>query len=144
MRVSAKTEYACIAMLELAAQCKSGEPVQIWRIAKRHGTPSRFLVHILLQLKGAGLVTSVRGTGGGYQLTRPPQDISLGEIMRIVDGRFEANQRTDGNSSSSPIAKVLTEAWKEVATVQHEMLDAISLADLLEQAQTPVEQMFYI
>ena len=68
MRVSAKTEYACIAMLELAAQYGSAEPVRIRRIAERHDVPPRFLVQILLQLKGAGLVASVRGAAGGYHL----------------------------------------------------------------------------
>ena len=64
MRISAKTEYACIAMLELASQYGSGTPVRIRRIAERHDVPPRFLVQILLQLKGAGLVTSVRGAAG--------------------------------------------------------------------------------
>ena len=66
MKVSAKTEYACIAMLELAAQYGSNEPVRIRKIAERHDVPPRFLVQILLQLKGAGLVSSVRGAAGGY------------------------------------------------------------------------------
>src|SRR5437868_6117456 len=61
VKVSAKTEYACIAMLELAASYGSGEPVRIRKIASEHGVPSRFLVQILLQLKGAGLVNSTRG-----------------------------------------------------------------------------------
>ena len=58
MKVSAKTEYACIAMLELAVSYGSGEPVRIRKIAEQHGIPSRFLVQILLQLNVAGLVTS--------------------------------------------------------------------------------------
>ena len=64
MIVSAKTEYACIAVLELAARHGRGEPVRIRDIADAHGIPSRFLVQILLQLKTAGLVQSVRGAAG--------------------------------------------------------------------------------
>ena len=79
MKISAKTEYACIAVLELAAQYGTGEPVRIRRIAERHDVPPRFLVQILLQLKGAGLVTSVRGAAGGYQLIQPPEQVSLGQ-----------------------------------------------------------------
>ena len=86
MRISAKTEYACIAMLELASQYGSGEPVRIREIAERHGVPPRFLVQILLQLKGAGLVASVRGAAGGYRLLSPPDQISLGRIMEVIDG----------------------------------------------------------
>ena len=84
VKVSAKTEYACIAMLELAASYGSGEPVRIRRIADEHGIPSRFLVQILLQLKGAGLVASTRGAAGGYQLTRPPGEISLATVMNVI------------------------------------------------------------
>src|SRR6187401_3716277 len=81
MIVSAKTEYACIAVLELAARHGSGEPVRIREIADAHGIPSRFLVQILLQLKGAGLVQSTRGATGGYALAKPPEAISLADVM---------------------------------------------------------------
>ena len=60
MNISARTEYACIAVLALAARHTSGQPVRIREIAEPHGIPSRFLVQILLQLKGAGLVEQVR------------------------------------------------------------------------------------
>ncbi len=89
MRISAKTEYACIAMLELASQYGSAEPVRIREIAERHGVPPRFLVQILLQLKGAGLVTSVRGAAGGYRLLNPPDEVSLGRIMEVIDGLLD-------------------------------------------------------
>src|SRR2546421_10062593 len=85
MRVSAKAEYACIAMLELAACHGEPQPVRIKAIADSHAIPQRFLVQILLQLKGAGLVTSVRGASGGYQLARPPAEISLADIINVVD-----------------------------------------------------------
>ena len=86
MKVSAKTEYACMAMLELAARYGSSEPVRIRTIADEHGIPSRFLVQILLQLKGAGFVASTRGASGGYQLVKKPEDISLGEVMAVIEG----------------------------------------------------------
>jgi Rrf2 family protein len=144
MRVSAKTEYACIAMLELASQYQTGEPVRIRRIAERHGVPPRFLVQILLQLKGAGLVASVRGAAGGYQLLSPPEEISLGRVMEIIDGQFEEKNQSAGDSSDSPIVKVLLHAWKEVAVQQHKMLNRITLADLLERAKEQDEQMYHI
>src|SRR5215475_6331543 len=80
VKVSAKTEYACIAMLELSASYGAHEPVRIRKIAEEHGIPSRFLVQILLQLKGAGLVTSTRGAAGGYQLAKAPEEITLAEV----------------------------------------------------------------
>jgi Rrf2 family protein len=144
MRISAKTEYACIAMLELASQNKSGEPVRIRKIAERHGVPPRFLVQILLQLKGAGLVTSVRGAAGGYQLLSPPEEISLGRVMEVIDGRFEEDNQNTNASPDSPIVKVLTQTWQEVAATQCRMLEAITLTDLLERAKETDEQMYHI
>ncbi|MEK6249372.1 MAG: Rrf2 family transcriptional regulator, partial [Planctomycetales bacterium] len=81
MKIGAKTEYACIAMLELADRFGTGQPVRIRDIADRQNIPSRFLVQILLQLKAAGLVSSTRGAAGGYQLIRDPDAITLAEVM---------------------------------------------------------------
>jgi Rrf2 family protein len=144
MRISAKTEYACIAMLELASQFGSGEPVRIRRIAERHSVPPRFLVQILLQLKGAGLVASVRGAAGGYQLLKPPQEISLGNVMEVIDGSQEESGPTSSASPDSPAVKVLMQAWKDVAAVQRKMLNQITLADLLERTKEQDERMYHI
>ena len=144
MRVSAKTEYACIAMVELAAHYGSSEPVRIRRIAERHDVPPRFLVQILLQLKGAGLVASVRGAAGGYHLVKPPQDISLGQVMEVIDGSPDEKGQTSSASPDSPAVKVLMQAWKEVSDVQRKMLEGISLASLLERAKAQDEQMYHI
>jgi Rrf2 family protein len=144
MRVSAKTEYACIAMLELASQFGTGEPVRIRWIAERHDVPPRFLVQILLQLKGAGLVGSVRGATGGYQLLKPPTEISLGQVMEVIDGSLEEDSQTSSASPESPAARVLIQAWKDVAAVQRKMLAGITLADLLDRAKAHGEQMYHI
>jgi Rrf2 family protein len=144
MRISAKTEYACIAMLELASQYGTGRPVRIRWIAERHNVPPRFLVQILLQLKGAGLVSSTRGASGGYQLLKPPQEISLGHVMEVIDGSTEEGGQPSGASPDSPAVKVLQQAWKDVAAVQHKMLDGISLADLLDRTKDLCERMYHI
>lgn len=144
MKISAKTEYACIAMLELASQYGSGEPVRIRRIAERHDVPPRFLVQILLQLKGAGLVSSVRGAAGGYHLIKPPDEVSLGQVIAVIDGSTDDNGRTSSASPDSPAVKVLTKTWKEVNAVQRQMLNNISLAELLKRVKEHDEQMYYI
>ena len=144
MKISAKTEYACIAMLELALHYGSGEPVRIRRIAERHDVPPRFLVQILLQLKGAGLVNSVRGAAGGYQLIKPPGEVSLGHIMEVIDGARDENGQTTSASPDSPAVKVLTQAWNEVTAVERKMLSDVTLADLLERARAQDEQMYHI
>ena len=133
MRVSAKTEYACIAMLELASQYGSDEPVRIRKIAERHSVPPRFLVQILLQLKGAGLVKSTRGAAGGYHLVRPPEEVSLGEVMQVVEGGTKHNGQTTNASPDSPAVKALSQAWKEVDAAERAMLNKITLAELVER-----------
>ena len=116
MRLSAKTEYAAIAVLELARNWTSDEPVRIRSIAAAHGVPSRFLVQILLQLKGAGLVTSTRGAAGGYQLARAPDEITLDDVFRIIEGPDElVTAVTQDLAGKSRTVSVLLDAWRMVA-----------------------------
>ncbi len=144
MKISAKTEYACIAMLELASRFGSGEPVRIRKIAERHDVPPRFLVQILLQLKGAGLVASTRGAAGGYHLLRPPEDVSLGEVMDVIEGEAKSNGQVSSASPESPAVKVLMQAWHDVDQVQRKLLRDITFAELLNRARDQDEQMYYI
>jgi Rrf2 family protein len=142
MRISAKTEYACIAMLELTVAYGAGEPVRIRNIADAHGIPSRFLVQILLQLKGAGYVMSTRGASGGYQLAKPPDEITLGEVMQVIDGQDEViRSSTSGDSAS---ARVLVAAWNEVAETEREMLHALTFSELASRQRKTAENMYYI
>lgn len=83
--LSQKARYALRAMLHLAARPK-GEPQQIADVAERANVPRKFLEQILLDLKRRGLVHSVRGRSGGYELGRPAKDINFAEIIRIIDG----------------------------------------------------------
>ena len=135
MKISAKTEYACIAMVELAANYGTGQPVRIRKIAERHDVPSRFLVQILLQLKGAGLVASTRGAAGGYHMVLPPSEISLGQVMEVVEGAEKSEERPTNASPDSAAVKVLQKAWHEVESVERDMLAKITFADLLEKAK---------
>src|SRR5215472_10332886 len=103
MRVSAKAEYACVAMIELAANYAEPQPVRLKAIADAHGIPQRFLVQILLQLKGAGLVVSSRGAAGGYQLARPPSEISLADIVRVVDSTLPSRPAAEAHDDSPTV-----------------------------------------
>src|SRR2546427_4504628 len=112
MRVSAKAEYACIAMLELAANHRQPQPIRVKAIADAHGIPPRFLVQILLQLKGAGLVGSVRGASGGYQLSRPPADIPLLKIVKAIDPPPRPPDYPRGPHSAA--VRAFRSVWKQV------------------------------
>ena len=142
MNVTARTEYACIAVMDLATSYGSGDPVRIGRIAETHGIPARFLVQILLQLKSAGMVSSTRGATGGYKLIRDPKEVSLGEVMSVVEGSRGLIESSA--TVKTPISDSLAQAWTEVATTEKDMLDAITLADLLEEATGQTEDMYYI
>jgi Rrf2 family protein len=141
VKISAKTEYACIAMLELAESYGSGEPVRIRTIADRHGIPSRFLVQILLQLKSAGLVASVRGASGGYQLLRSPDDVSLADVLSVIMGE---EPLPDISSARTPAARVLLRCWQKIDIARREILDSTTLADLVDQTKEEVHGMYYI
>jgi len=142
MKVAAKTEYACLAILELAARYGSGEPVRIRDIAEPHGIPARFLVQILLQLKSAGLVNSTRGAAGGYQLVKSPEEITLGQVMAVIEGA--ETEPTSNLSDTTPTAHVLLDAWRKIADVHRQMLASITFAELADQVRRTAEHMYYI
>lgn len=142
MTVSAKTEYACIAVMELATRWGSGELVRIRQIADAHGIPSRFLVQILLQLKGTGIVSSTRGAAGGYQLIKDPGEITLAEVMGVVEG--QNGRLTSNTAAPSPASQSLLAAWQKAADAQQEILDSVTFADLVDQVRGRTEDMYYI
>src|SRR5215472_14738763 len=86
MTISAKAEYACLAVLALARRAPNAAPLRIREISRGYGIPERYLVQILLQLKGAGLVASTRGASGGYRLARDASHISLNHVLTAIDG----------------------------------------------------------
>lgn len=142
MNVSARTEYACLALLELALRYESGQPVRVREIAAAHGIGPPFLVQILLQLKAAGLVASTRGAAGGYRLLRDPRDLSLGEVLRVIEGAPQA--ANGGAVAEGALSGALRTIWQRAASLERQLLDATSLADLLAQVREPAEPMFYI
>src|SRR5499426_4437114 len=86
VKVSTRGDYACRALLSLALRQEEGGPTSVRDIAERTGLPQPYLEQILLALKGAGLVRSKRGVGGGYVLARPPEEITLAQILAAVEG----------------------------------------------------------
>jgi Rrf2 family cysteine metabolism transcriptional repressor len=134
MRVSAKAQYACVAMLELGLNFQDSDPLQIKSIADAHGISQRFLVQILLQLKVAGLVVSVRGASGGYHLAKPPDRITLGEIIRAIDQQASVSSALDELNRSLSIDAVAS-ALHEVQERTEKLLEEITLEDLIRRAQ---------
>lgn len=142
MQLSAKTEYACIAVLELAVRHGTGGPVRIREIADPNGIPSRFLVQILLQLKSAGIVGSTRGAAGGYQLMKDPGDITLAEVMAASEGQISDPVSSAGQQT--PATRALFAAWNELAAAERELLESITFAQLAERTANQTDNMYYI
>jgi Rrf2 family protein len=134
VKVSAKAEYACVALVELASHHGDGQPVQIKTIAKAHGLSARFLVQILLQMKGAGLVASSRGAAGGYQLARQPETISLAEIINAID-RAPPRPAALNAMQSTSVVRSLREVWREISKEEQRILAKTSLADLVHRTK---------
>jgi Rrf2 family protein len=142
MKLSAKAEYGCVAILELAAKYGAAQPSRVKAIADAQGIPVRFLVQILLQLKGAGLVGSTRGAAGGYQLSRPPEKISLGEVISAIDPPQHLSK--EASSHASPAALVLRGIWQEIQAEEQRLLEKVSVADLLRKIHEPSELSYQI
>lgn len=129
MRVSAKSDYAIRAAVELAA---AGDgPVKGERIAQAQEIPSNFLENILSDLRNAGIVASRRGADGGYWLARPAEDVSLADVIRAVDGPL-ANVRgvRSEQIAYKGSAEPLREVWVAVRASLRSVLEQVSLADL--------------
>jgi len=135
VRVSAKGEYAIRAMLELAlSDVEALRPIQ--DIAARQGIPQRYLEQVLLQLKRAGLLHSRRGSSGGYRLGRPPERISVGDVLRAVEGApgLDLSRRASRAGPEDP-AGDLSELWREVADAVSTVVDRVTLDDLRRRAE---------
>ena len=129
MRVSAKSDYAIRAAVELAA---AGEgPVKGERLAQAQEIPSNFLENILSDLRNAGIVASRRGADGGYWLARPAAEVSLADIIRAVDGPL-ANVRgvRSEQVAYQGSAEKLRDVWVAVRASLRGVLENVTLADL--------------
>jgi Rrf2 family protein len=131
VRVSAKTDYAIRAALELAA-AEDGKPVKGERIATAQSIPLRFLENILMQLRHAGLVESRRGADGGYRLAKPAPDVTLADVIRAIDGPLA------GVSGARPetlgfegVAEPMRDVWIAVRASLRNVLERVTLAEVI-------------
>ncbi len=138
VKVSTRGDYASRALLSLALHLDEAGPTSVRDIAERTGLPQPYLEQILLALKGAGLVKSKRGVGGGYVLARTPQDITLAAILAAVDGPIALGDfgepHTDGACDHEGQC-VLLAVWSSVGGKMRSLLSQITLADLVQTAR---------
>ena len=130
VKVSTRGDYASRALLSLALHSDEGGPTSVRDIAERTGLPQPYLEQILLAVKGAGLVRSKRGVGGGYTLARPPQEITLADIIAAVEG--PAPTLSDDHDHCEGHC-VLQEVWVELDEESRKVLGRVTLGDLVQR-----------
>lgn len=130
MRISARCDYACKALLELSLHWPNEDPIQIHAISERQQIPIRYLVQILIQLKRLGFVKSARGKEGGYNLSLPPSQITLGVVMRQMGGPLLPVADTAAKNGS-----VFKTIWKEVEGAMSKVLDKVTFEDIVNKAR---------
>lgn len=113
MKLSAKVLYAVKAITELALRYGDESPARIGSVSKAQNIPKKFLVQILIRLKNAGLVRSIRGVSGGYVLAKNPADLSLASVMRAVDDNI-IGRRDDGVKGRGKTDIFINRIWNGV------------------------------
>ena len=137
MRISTRGDYASRALLSLALHADTG-PTSVRDIADRTGLPQPYLEQILLALKGAGLVRSKRGVGGGYVLSRPPEEILLSEIVSAVDGPItlgDFGQPHQDGACDHEGQCVLLAIWDQAGAEMRRALEGHTLAGIADIAR---------
>jgi Rrf2 family iron-sulfur cluster assembly transcriptional regulator len=138
MKVSTRGDYACRALLSLTLHGENSVPTSVRDIADRTGLPQPYLEQILLALKGAGLVRSKRGVGGGYVLARPAEEITLAQIVSAVDGPIVVGDFGEPHANGACDHEgqcVLLAIWADVGEQMRLLLEASTLADIARIAQ---------
>ena len=136
MKLSTKGRYGVIAMYDLALNSGDKTPISIKNVAERQQISEHYLEQLMGQLRKAGLVKSTRGAQGGYFLTRDPKEITIGDIIRVMEGPIApvdcllSKDKNDSNYCEKCDACVTQSVWAKVAESISKVLDSITLEDL--------------
>ncbi len=138
MRLSTRGHYGLKAMFDLALHHEVDEPISLKTIAERQNIPENYLEQLMAVLRRAGLITSVRGAQGGYNLARHPGKIYVGEIIRVLEGplaplacvsELEPKECNDADYC------IIRAIWLRVRDNIAEVLDSVSLSDMCVDAE---------
>ncbi|WP_066384145.1 MULTISPECIES: Rrf2 family transcriptional regulator [unclassified Anabaena] len=145
MELSCKSEYAILALLEMATHYESGEPMQIRQIAAQQNIPDRYLEQLLATLRRGGILKSQRGSKGGYLLAREPRKITLFEILECLEG-LDVRASESNTNSKNIDSSVIQEIWQEACQAANLVLQNYTLQDLCEKRDSlrQLDIMYYI
>ncbi|MGV0026396.1 RrF2 family transcriptional regulator [Phormidesmis priestleyi] len=148
MELSCKSEYAILALIELAVHYDSGEPLQIRQISAQQNIPDRYLEQLLATLRRGGLVRSQRGAKGGYTLAREPWKITLLDVVTCLDGLEgqPAEKDSDAKQTKTLEGAVIFEIWQEAHQAANLILQKYTLKDLCDRrdSRRQLDFMYYI
>ncbi len=137
MKLSVKVDYACRVLAQLARTHGTDELAHIEQLARVEAVPANYLVQILSELRNGGLITSRRGKQGGYALARPPEEITLHDVVKLIEGDvLELNPHPEGQSG-----KRVQEVWQEIRAGLEERCKAVSIEAMAARSG---EAMYYI
>lgn len=136
MRLSTKGRYAVMAMADLASRQRGTEPVSLGEIAESQGISLSYLEQLFAKLRKGGLVVSVRGPGGGYRLSRPADELRVGDVILAVDEPITTTRCKPGSpiGCTGTAARCIThDLWEELGRQIHVFLSSVTLADVVER-----------
>ena len=142
MKLSTKGRYGIRAMYELALEYGKG-PLSIKEIAARQSIPEAYLEQLVLPLKREGLVTATRGASGGYRLSRPPKETSVGAILRALEGSLDAVKcpgLEEENSCDGSEFCVTKYVWQKINDSINRTVDEMKLDQLVEESRSMKEE----
>ena len=136
MKISTKGRYGLRMMIDIAMNQNEG-PVSVRDIARRQSLSDKYLEQIITQANKGGLLKSIRGAGGGYQLSRPAKDISVGEILRVMEGSLSpvecVRERGEEPTPCQNAGECATyELWRDIKTAVDQVIDNRSLQDMID------------
>ena len=133
MRISTKIRYGTRAILELA--CHYGEgPIELREVAKRESISLKYLEQVIVPLRTAGIVKSVRGSKGGYSLGKPPSEICLNDLVEILEGPLNLIDCLNDPKACQKVSSCVTrDIWKEVSEAIHGIFHSITLEDMVNR-----------
>jgi Rrf2 family protein len=137
MNISSKCDYACRAVVALAQHHMANKPITATSLAEKRNIPEKYLVHILLQLKKAGIVNSIRGAQGGYMLARPADTITLLDVVSAIDGTILNPKPSNDNT-----CKDLQQTWESITEKLESAFSSVTIQSILDTSAQP--EMYFI
>lgn len=138
MRISSTVHYASRLLVKLALHVPANGPLSASELADSTGISVKFIEKIIRQLRSAGMVRSIRGAAGGHLLSIKPEDVTLGDVLRVVEGGVQPPCNGEADSPDAPCRCRI--AWTAAAKALEDTLDRFTIADIMVHPKTAQEQ----